>query len=197
MLKYPKELLTLIAHLKKFPGVGKKTSERFAFQLLEWEGQDLRDLANLLHTLKERIQACAQCGCLMDGVTCSFCDIKNREHHVMCVTANPRDVYAIEETGTFRGVYHVLGTLISPLDGKTSESLNLPHLETRITQLKITELILALDSTLEGDATALYIKEQFPTLLVSRLALGLPLGSTLDFVDEGTLSEAFAGRQKF
>ncbi|NGX50453.1 MAG: Recombination protein RecR [Chlamydiae bacterium] len=197
MLKYPKDLLTLIAHLKKFPGVGRKTAERFAFQILEWKGQELNDLAELLSTLKERIQSCAECGALMDGVSCSFCSAQNRERHLMCVIATPRDVYAIEETDNFRGVYHVLGALLSPLDGKTPECLNLPHLEERITRLEIKELILALDSTLEGDATALFIREQFPDLQVTRLALGLPLGSSLDFVDEGTLSQAIAGRQKF
>jgi len=197
MLKYPKDLLTLIAYLKKFPGVGKKTAERFAFELLNWGGQDLHEIAALMSTLKERIQACEECGCLMEGVTCSFCTAQNRERHIMCVTASPRDVYAIEETDTFRGVYHVLGSLLSPLDGKTPENLNLPLLEARITRLEVQELILALDSTIEGDATALYIKEQFPHVHVSRLALGLPLGSSLDFVDEGTLSQAISGRRRF
>ncbi|MGE0198275.1 MAG: recombination mediator RecR [Simkaniaceae bacterium] len=197
MLKYPKDLLTLIAYLKKFPGVGKKTAERYAFQLLEWDGKELHDLAELLGTLKERVQCCSECGCLMESVLCTFCDLKNRERHVMCVTASPRDVYAIEETGNFRGVYHVLGALLSPLDGKMPETLNIPHLEERIKRLEVQELILALDSTLEGDATALFLKEQFPHVHVSRLALGLPLGSSLDFVDEGTLSQAFSGRQKF
>ena len=184
------------AYLKKFPGVGKKTAERFAFELLKWEEQNLHDLAELVSTLKERVQACEECGCLMESVTCLFCSSQNREQHVMCVTASPRDVYAIEETDIFRGVYHVLGSLLSPLDGKTSKNLNLPLLEARIMRLEIQELILALDSTLEGDATALFIKEQFPHIHVSRLALGLPLGSSLDFVDEGTLSQAISGRQR-
>ena len=196
MLKYPKDLITLIAHLKKFPGVGKKTAERFAFQLLEWDGQELHDLAEKLSTLKERVQACSECGCLMEEVTCAFCNSDRRDRQVMCVTASPRDVYALEETGNFRGVYHVLGALLSPLDGKTPDCLNLPHLEERIKSLNVQELILALDSTLEGDATALFLKEQFPHIHVSRLALGLPLGSSLDFVDEGTLSQALAGRQR-
>ena len=107
--------------------------------------------------------------------------------------------YAIEETGDFRGVYHVLGTLLSPLDGKTPESLNLPLIEERILKLGTKEVILALDSTLEGDATSLFLKEFLSKIgvEVSRLALGLPIGSSLDFVDEGTLSQAFSGRQKF
>lgn len=199
MLRYPKDLLTLIAHLKKLPGVGKKTAERYAFRLLDWEGKDLHEFAEGLATLKERVQACVECGCLMDGVRCTFCDHDKRDRSILCIIASPRDAYAIEETGDFRGMYHVLGTLLSPLDGKTPENLNLPQLEERIQRLGTKEIILALDSTLEGDATSLFLKEQFAKMgiEVSRLALGLPLGSSLDFVDEGTLSQAFSGRQKF
>lgn len=199
MLRYPKDLLTLIAYLKKLPGVGKKTAERYAFHLLGWEGKDLNEFAEGIATLKEKVQACLDCGCLMDGVRCTFCDQEKRDRSQMCIIANPRDVYAIEETGDYRGMYHVLGTLLSPLDGKTPESLNLPQLMTRLEQLGTQEVILALDSTLEGDATSLYLKDTFMKqgIEVTRLALGLPLGSSLDFVDEGTLSQAFSGRQKF
>ncbi|MCB1110251.1 MAG: recombination protein RecR [Chlamydiia bacterium] len=199
MLKYPKDLLTLIAHLRKLPGVGKKTAERYAFQLLEWEGKDLHEFAEGIATLKERVQACVKCGCLMDGMRCSFCDQERRDRTQLCIIASPRDAYAIEDTGTYRGLYHVLGALLSPLDGKTPDALNLPHLQSRIEGLGVKETILALDSTLEGDATSLYLKEQFEKLgiEVSRLALGLPLGSSLDFVDEGTLSQALSGRRKF
>ena len=199
MLRYPKGLLTLIAHLKKFPGVGKKTAERYAFHLLKWEGKELHELAEGLATLKERVQTCSECGSLMDRALCDFCDREKRDPTKLCIIGSPRDVYAIEETGDFRGMYHVLGALLSPLDGKTPESLNLPHLEKRISQLETKEMILALDSTLEGDVTSLFLKEQFQKkgIAISRLALGLPLGSSLDFVDEGTLSQAFSGRQTF
>jgi len=193
---YPKDLLTLISYLKKFPGVGKKTAERFAFEFLNWDEKILQDIAKLLSNLKKHVRTCEECGCLMEKTNCFFC-LQNREKHLMCITANPRDVYAIEETDSFQGVYHVLGTLISPLDGKTPDTLNLPHLKARIARLKVQEIILALDPTLEGDATALFIKEQFPDICASRLALGLPLGSSLDFIDEGTLSQAISGRQRF
>lgn len=197
MLKYPTDLLKLIAHLQKLPGVGKKTAERFAFQLLEWGRQDLQLFGELLETLKQRVQACQECGCLMESVSCMFCQNSQRNPQIMCVAAHARDVYAIEGTGNFQGLYHVLGTLLSPLDGKTPESLNIPLLKKRIEQLGVNELILALDSTLEGDATTLFLKQQFPNIQVSRLALGLPIGSSLDFVDEGTLSQAITGRLKF
>lgn len=197
MARYPKQLLSLIAQLQKLPGVGKKTAERFAFQLLEWETHELVTLADLLSTLREKIPHCTSCGCLMDGVSCTFCESSKRDPNVLCVIASPRDAYAIEETGNFLGLYHVLGALLSPLDGKTPDTLNLPHLMKRIESLGVQEVILALDSTLEGDATSLFLKEELQRkcVKVSRLALGLPVGSSLDFIDEGTLSQALSGRQ--
>jgi len=199
MEKYPKDLLTLIAHLKKLPGVGRKTAERFAFKLLDWEDNGLNEFASSLSMLKEKVKPCETCGCLKDEHTCSFCDNPKRNQNELCIIAGARDVFSIEETGSFRGLYHVLGSLLSPLDGKTPECLNLPYLKERIQTLSVKEVILALDPTLEGDATSLYLKDQLENLgiEVSRLALGLPLGSSLDFVDEGTLSQAFSGRAKF
>ena len=197
MNKYPKNLNLLITYLKKLPGVGGKTAERFAFQLLNWSEQELQCFGQNLITLKEQVQPCLICGCLMDEVTCSFCISKNRNSQVMCIISNPRDVYSIEETGNFQGVYHVINGLLSPIDGKTTDSLNIIHLQKRVQTLSTKELILAFDSTIEGDATALFIKELFPSLHISRLAFGMPIGSSLDFIDEGTLSQALVGRQKF
>jgi len=197
MAKYPKQLLSLIAQLQKLPGVGKKTAERFAFHLLEWKRHDLVTLANILSTLQEMVPHCANCGCLMDEVSCSFCESSKRDPSLLCIIASPRDAYALEETGNFLGLYHVLGTLLSPLDGQTPDQLNVPRLMNRIESLGVKEVILALDSTLEGDATALFLKEELQRkdIKVSRLALGLPVGSSLDFIDEGTLSQALSGRQ--
>ena len=198
MLKYPKDLLSLIAHLKKLPGVGKKTAERYAFSLLEWETESLEAFSKKIFNLKEQVPTCSQCGCLMDGFECQFCNLNNRDGSVMCIIATPRDAYAIEQTGQYRGMYHVLGSLLSPLEGKTPETLNLPSLEKRIQTLHIQEVILALDATFEGDATSLFLKDylQKNGVEVSRLGLGLPIGSSLDFVDEGTLSQAFFARKK-
>lgn len=197
MIRYPKELLFLIAQLQKFPGVGKKTAERFAFHLLEWQRQELVSLSDTLRTLKEKLPSCSSCGCLMDGAICNFCQNPRRDSAFLCIIASPRDVYAIEETGMFMGLYHVLGSLLSPLEGKTTESLNIPLIIQRIETLNTQEVILALDSTLEGDATALYVKEELKRegIKVSRLAFGLPIGSSLDFIDEGTLAQALNGRQ--
>ncbi len=198
-MKYPTELQTLIATLKKLPGIGSKSAERFAFSLLTWKEKDLLDTANLFATLKSKLKSCLECGCLMDEGTCPFCDQKTRNTKSLCIISTPKDAYAIEETHSYTGLYHVIEALLSPLDGRTPDQLNLPHLTDRIKKHGITEVIIALDSTLEGDATSLFLKSHLDTLgvNVSRLAFGMPMGSTLDYIDEGTLSLAITGRQKF
>ena len=199
MPKYPSDLTQLIAFLKKLPGVGTKTAERFAFQMLSWQTLELQSLANLISQLKEKVTACPECHALRDQSKCFFCHDGTRDSSQLCILASARDVYALEETGTYRGLYHVLGGLLSPIDGKTPEHLHLDQLKTRILSLQIKEIIIALDSTLEGDTTSLFLKEQIQGwgLSVSRLAFGLPMGSSLDFVDGGTLARAFTGRQSF
>ena len=196
-MKYPAPLLTLIASLKKLPGVGKKSAERFAFQIIHWQEEELQEFGEVIQTIKKRLLRCDDCGCLIENVHCTFCDLTKRQATSLCIIASPKDVYAIEETGVFNGLYHVLGTLLSPLDGMTPDMLHLQKIQDRIEKHQITEVIIALDSTLEGDATALYLKKMLTGANVSRLALGLPIGSSLDFIDEGTLSQAFTGRQQF
>ncbi len=199
MAKYPSELAQLIAFLKKLPSVGTKTAERFAFQLLNWPDHELHSLSILVKQLKEKVTQCADCHCLTDDGGCPFCHHMMRDKTQLCIIASPRDVYSLEETGAYRGLYHVLGGLLSPLGGRTPEHLNLEQLKNRIAHLQVKEVIIALDSTLEGDTTALYLKELFHEwgLPVSRLAFGLPIGSSLDFVDGSTLARALTGRQNF
>lgn len=199
MAKYPFDLAQLIAFLKKLPGVGTKTAERFAFQLLNWPEEELQTFSTLFAQLKKKITQCEDCRCLTDNHCCPFCHNIMRDKTQLCIIASPRDAYSLEETGAYRGLYHVLGGLLSPLDGKTPEHLNLGQLKKRITSLQIKEIIIALDSTLEGDTTSLFLKEQILEwgLPVSRLAFGLPIGSSLDFVDGSTLARALTGRQSF
>jgi recombination protein RecR len=199
MARYPSELKSLIAFLKKLPGVGTKTAERFAFQMLSWQESELQALAHLTAQLKEKITSCPECHCLCDQNQCPICTDIKRESSQLCILASAREVYVLEETGTFRGLYHVLGGLLSPIDGKMPEHLHLAELQARLSSLAVKEVIIALDSTIEGDTTALFLKSKiqewgFP---VSRLAFGLPMGSSLDFVDGGTLARAFTGRQAF
>jgi recombination protein RecR len=199
MAKYPSELAQLIAFLKKLPGVGTKTAERFAFQLLNWSDGELQIFSSLLAEFKKKMIQCSECRCLTDNGLCPFCHSGMRDRTQLCIIASPRDAYSLEETGAYRGLYHVLGGLLSPLDGRAPEHLNLDPLKKRITSLQIKEIIIALDSTLEGDTTSLFLKEQIWEwgLPVSRLAFGLPIGSSLDFVDGGTLTRALTGRQSF
>ncbi len=199
MNKYPAELNTLIAYFKKLPGVGSKTAERFAFHLLEWPDGEVKNFSSHLSSLKEKIHHCPECRCLTDQNGCQFCSNPQRSSSQLCIISSPKDAFAIEETGAFRGRYHVIGGLLSPIEGKTPEHLNLAKLKKRVDDLGVKEMIIALDSTLEGDTTALFLKEQVQAwgLNVSRLAFGLPLGSSLDFVDGGTLARALTARQLF
>jgi recombination protein RecR len=197
MSNYPSSLLSLIAFLKKLPGVGSKTAERFAFRLLHWPQDQLSELANHIQNIKERIVPCAECHCLMEEAPCTFCDPLKRDTSLLCVISSPKDVFSIEETRSYRGLYHVIEGLLSPMDGRSADYLQLDKLKKRIGINPIKEIIIALDSTIEGDATALYLKEHLKGPKISRLAFGLPIGSTLDFVDGGTLSRSFTGRHSF
>ena len=197
--KYPSELLSLIAHLKKLPGVGARTAERFAFEFLGWPQGELEALSQRLVGIQEKIPPCSVCGCLTDAGHCRFCDLSARDTSQICLIASPRDVFSIEETQSYRGLYHVVEHLLSPLDGRHAHGLRLDRIEERIKKHQAREVILAFDSTLEGDTTSLYLKSQLALLplTVSRLAFGLPVGSSLEYIDGGTLTRAFKGRQTF
>lgn len=199
MAKYPTHLLTLLAFLKKFPGVGTKTAERFAFQLLNWSETELKNFSTLLSEIKSKIIYCQQCGCFAEETGCFFCQNSQRDQKTLCIIASPKDVFPIEEMKMYFGLYHVLDGLLSPIDGKNPENLRILELKERAAAMQIQEVIIALDSTLEGDTTALYLKEELKKagIKTTRLAFGLPLGSSLDFVDGGTLFRAFSGRQSF
>ncbi len=195
-MKYPIPLQRLITLLKKFPGVGQRTAERYAFQIINWKDADLSNLAHTLAHLKNDLTSCVECGALKDESQCAFCNTGRRDKKVLCIISSPKDIYAIESTGIFNGIYHVMPGLLSPLDGVGPEEMKFDHLRERIEKLGVREIILALDSTVEGDATALFLKRELEKLgiLISRLALGMPLGSSLDFIDGGTLSQALSAR---
>ncbi len=196
-MRYPQHLTKLIEVLKKLPGVGGKSAERFAFQLIQWPEIQLGEMADIIATSKQKLRYCSTCGCLGDENSCHFCTDQRTACGTLCVTASARDVFAIEETREFKGTYHVLGGLLSPLEGQGPEVLKLQKLKERLVQANICEVVIAIDSTVEGDATALYLKGELaalPGVKVSRLAFGLPMGSPLDYVDGGTLARAFSGR---
>jgi len=195
-MKYPAHLLKLISVLKRLPGVGNKSAERYAFQLLTWSPEILREMAHIIQEVPTRLRHCSECGCLRGEDACSLCDERRAATQKICVIASPRDAFAIESTQEYRGLYHVLGATLSPLQGMDAEQLLLHKLIERIQRHQITEVVIALDSTIEGDATALYIRQELEPLKikVTRLAFGLPMGSSLDYVDGGTLARAFSAR---
>lgn len=199
MMKYPSHLLKLIEVLRRLPGVGSKSAERFAFQILSWPKEHLEEMAAIIAETPKNLQHCKACGCLTNRDACAFCTDSSRTSKILCVVANARDVFAIESTREHYGHYHVLGDLLSPIAGVGPEQLRLGRLKERIISLGIEEILIALDSTLEGDATALYLKQDLApfNVNISRLAFGLPMGSSLDYVDGGTLAHALATRGKF
>ncbi|MGM0440422.1 MAG: recombination mediator RecR [Chlamydiota bacterium] len=199
-LKYPDYLSNLVNVLKRLPGVGGKTAERFAFNLLSWPEENLSELENVIAALKTDLHYCENCGALMDNEKkCLICNDPHRDASIVCVVASAKDIFAMEHTGEYHGIYHVLGGLLSPLEGRHAEDMFFQTLLDRLKALETQEVIIALDSTLEGDATALYLKKKIEELdvKVSRLALGMPMGSSLDYLDEGTLGRALVGRAKF
>lgn len=198
-MRYPQHLLKLIHQLKKLPGVGGKSAERFAFQLLEWPETQLTDMADVIRDIPHKLRSCDECGCLIGEEECYFCHESRKAAKTLCVISSSKDAYAIEQTREYCGLYHVLGGLLSPLKGIDPDKLRFNPLLQRIKTLEIEELVIALDATLEGDATALYLKkalEPYP-LSVSRLAFGIPMGSSFEYVDGGTLARALIGRSRF
>lgn len=199
MAKYPSDLVRLIACIKKLPGVGTKTAERFAFKLLNWHPEDLALFSSALASIQHTITRCPLCHCLADAGVCPFCKSPARDASKLCIISSPKDAYAIEELGTYRGLYHVLGALLSPLDDISPEQIGIEALKKRVQHLQPAEIIIALDATLEADATSLFLKEELQQdcAHIFRLAFGIPMGSSLEFVDGGTLARSFAGRQQF
>ncbi len=199
MNKLPPPLQKLILQLRKFPGVGTKTAERYAFEILSWPLESVELLAKTLSTLPGQISPCPSCHCLKTEESCLFCDPEKRDSKTLCIVSFAKDIYPIEETRIFRGMYHVLGGLLSPLNGHHTHHLDIEKIKIRIKNHDVKDIILALDSTLEGDATSLFLKEELLpcNVQISRLAFGLPMGSSLEYVDPGTLTRAFTGRRPF
>lgn len=199
MAKYPPHLNSIIDFLKLLPGVGQRSAERYAFDLLEWPEKNLQKFAEALGQIPQKISFCSKCGAMAPVAGCFYCDDSKRSTEEICIVASPKDIFAIEDSSTYNGLYHVLGGLLSPSLGFSSDSLDLEPLFLRLKELQTKEIILAFDSTVEGDATTLYLKKELSKepVKVSRLAFGIPVGSSLDYIDSSTLSRAFAGRQGF
>lgn len=186
----------LIEALRCLPGVGPKTAQRMAFQLLERSRQNGKNLARVLHDAMEQINHCQKCRTFSESDLCKLCSASNRDASLLCIVESPTDMVAIEQIGMFRGLYFVLMGHLSPLDGIGPEELGIKQLNTLLAENKIKEVILATNPTVEGEATAHYISELVKqyAIKVTRIAHGVPLGGELEFIDSGTIAHAFAGR---
>jgi len=187
----------LIDELGKLPGIGPKSAQRIAFHILQTESFDTTRLAEILTVVREKVKFCQVCGNVSEQDTCAICRDPRRNGAVICVVEEAKDVVAIERTREFRGLYHVLGGAISPIDGIGPDDLRIPQLLKRLASTEVTEVIIATDPNLEGEATATYLTRLLvqPGLRVTRLASGLPVGGDLEYADEVTLGRAFEGRR--
>lgn len=194
----PGPVTDLIAALGKLPGIGPRSAERLALYLVQADTVEVRQLAQVLVNAREQIRACAVCGALTQEVPCALCSNPERDASVVCLVERPVDIISIEKTASFRGRYHVLGGKISPLDGVGPEDLRIAELEDRLQTEPIQEVIVALGTDVEGDATSHYLAKRLGArgVKVTRIAHGLPVGSGLEFADELTLSRALEGRRE-
>ena len=188
----------LIDELGRLPGIGPKPAQRIAFHIVQTESFDTQRLAQILTDIREKIRFCSICGNVSELDTCAVCRDPRRSPASICVVEEAKDVVAIERTREFRGLYHVLGGAISPIDGIGPDDLRIAQLLSRLADGTVTEVIIATDPNLEGEATATYLSRLLqaqPGLRVSRLASGLPVGGDLEYADEVTLGRAFEGRR--
>jgi recombination protein RecR len=188
----------LIDELGRLPGVGPKSAQRIAFHILGADSDDVQRLAEVLLEVKAKVQFCTVCGNVAQSETCRICLDPKRDLTVLCVVEEPKDVVAIEKTREFRGRYHILGGAINPIYGSGHDDLRIRELMIRLSDNSVTEVIIATDPNLEGEATATYLSRTIAPLgvTVSRLASGLPVGGDLEYADEITLGRAFAGRRQ-
>jgi recombination protein RecR len=189
----------LITELSRLPGIGQRTAQRLAFHLLRVPEQEALGLAEAIRVVKERVGLCEVCFNLADGPRCEICQDERRDKSVICVVEEPADVIPIERTNEYRGLYHVLGGALSPIDGVDPEDLKLAQLVERARGGEVMEIVIATNPTTTGEATAFYIAEAIRELggevAVTRLASGLPVGADLEYADEVTLGRALAGRR--
>ncbi|MDQ1307106.1 MAG: Recombination protein RecR [Actinomycetota bacterium] len=187
----------LVSELGRLPGVGPKSAQRIAFHILQAEPDDVHRLADAMITVKEKVRFCIECGNVSEEERCRVCTDDRRDSSMICVVEEPKDVVAVEKTREYRGLYHVLGGAISPIDGVGPDDLRIRELMTRLADGRVAEVVIATDPNLEGEATATYLARFLSPLgiTVSRLASGLPVGGDLEYADEVTLGRAFAGRR--
>jgi len=193
---YPKALECLVLELGKLPGIGEKTAQRLAFHIINLPEEEIISLSEALITAKTKIVLCKKCFSITDKELCDICGNPNRDQKTICVVQNSRDIFAVEKTREYKGLYHVLHGAISPLEGIGPQDIKARELLLRIGENDIEEVIMATNATVEGEATAMYLGNLITPLgvKVTRLAKGIPIGADLEYTDEITLIKAFEGR---
>lgn len=191
-------LASLVKLFSKMPGIGAKTAQRLALYLIRCQPEDVENLGSLILQLRQKVRLCDTCGSITEEAECAICKDPARNREIICVVEEPQDVIVLENTGHFRGLYHVLHGVLSPIDGIGPEKLNLGQLEARVRKEGVREVLVATNPTVEGDTTALYIARALEDAgtSVTRLARGLPMGGTLEFADDVTLAKAIERREK-
>lgn len=198
-MNYPSSLKKIIDFFKLFPGVGEKTAERYAFTLLEFDEKKLEEFSVSIGNIKSDLSICPICGCLEEKNKCTICDDKTRNSEVICVVENKKNVFIFEKLGVFKTKYHVLGGLISPIEGINPENLSIASLINRIKNENIKEVILALRPGIEGNTTSLYIRKLLQknmNVKVTQIAQGVPIGADMEYLDNLTLEMAFENRNE-
>ena len=197
-MSLPEPLSRLVEQLQKLPGIGAKSAQRLAFHLLRNPREECERLCDAIRDVKERVTYCSACNNITDTDPCAFCTSDSRDHRVICVVEEPQNVSVVEKTREFRGVYHVLMGVMSPLHGIGPDDLKIRGLLQRVGAGGVTEVILATNPTVEGEATALYLARLLKPLgvRVTRIAMGIPVGSDLEYADEVTMTRAMEGRRE-
>ena len=200
MATYTESIQNLMNHLASLPGIGTRSAERIAFHLLKQKPEDAMKLADAIRDVKTRIKHCSVCYNLTERDPCEICSSPSRDQTVVCIVEQPKDLLALESTGLYKGVYHVLLGRIAPLDGVGPDDVTVEPLMQRLAKGEIREVIMGTNPNLEGDGTALHIQSmiasRFPTVQITRLARGLPAGSNIEYANRNILADAISGRQR-
>jgi recombination protein RecR len=197
-MSYPNSLKILIESFKKFPGIGEKTAERLAFSVLDLDVKTIDQFSTGLQDAKNKIKRCKICNHITEEDICGICLDNSRNREILCIVEEPKSVIIFEKIGSYKGLYHVLDGLISPIDGKNPEDINIESLVKRINEENFKEIIIALRPSVEGETTALYITKILSgtNIPISKIAYGIPMGADMEYIDSMTLEMAFQGRTK-